>query len=59
MRQVNDLQLPLLVDTPLARLDTEHRYRLLHGYLPIVSDQILLFATDAEADATFLADPQP
>jgi len=59
MREVSDRQLPLLVDTPLARLDAEHRQRLLHGYLPIVSDQVLLFATDAEADAPFLAEAQP
>lgn len=59
MREVSDLQLPLLVDTPLARLDAEHRHRLLHGYLPIVSNQVLLFATDAEADAPFLAEAEP
>ena len=59
MRQVSDQQLPLLVDTPLARLDAEHRHRLLHGYLPGVSDQVLLFATDAEADAPFLAEAEP
>jgi len=59
MRQVSDQQLPLLVDTPLARLDAEHRHRLLHGYLPGVSDQVLLFATDAEVDAPFLAEAQP
>ena len=59
MREVSDRQLPLLVDTPLARLDAEHRQRLLHGYLPAVSDQVLLFATDAEADAPFLTEAQP
>jgi len=59
MREVSDLQLPLLVDTPLARLDAEHRRRLLHGYLPIVSSQVLLFATDAEADAPFLDEAHP
>ena len=59
MREVSDRQLPLLVDTPLARLDAEHRHRLLHDYLPAVSDQILLFATDAEADAPFLTEAQP
>ena len=32
---------------------------LLHGYLPAVSDQVLLFATDAEADAPFLDEAQP
>jgi DNA sulfur modification protein DndD len=56
---VSDLQLPLLVDTPLARLDAEHRHRLLHGYLPVVSNQVLLFATDAEADRPFLDEAQP
>lgn len=59
MREVSDRQLPLLVDTPLARLDAEHRQRLLHEYLPVVSDQVLLFATDAEADAPFLAAARP
>lgn len=59
MRKVSDQQLPLLVDTPLARLDAEHRHRLLHGYLPTVSDQVLLFATDAEADTPFLEEAQP
>ena len=59
MRQVSDRQLPMLVDTPLARLDAEHRHRLLHDYLPVVSDQILLFATDAEADTPFLSAAQP
>lgn len=59
MREVSDQQLPLLVDTPLARLDAEHRHRLLHNYLPAVSDQVLLFATDAEADAPFLTEAQP
>ncbi len=59
LRQVSRRPLPLLIDTPLARLDEQHRQRLLHDYLPVASDQILLFATDAEADAAFFAEAEP
>jgi DNA sulfur modification protein DndD len=59
MRQVSGRELPLLVDTPLARLDEAHRQRLLQNYLPIVSDQVLLFATDAEANAEFFTQAEP
>ena len=59
LREVSGRTLPLLVDTPLARLDEHHRERFLHDYLPVASDQILLFATDAEADAKFLAQAEP
>lgn len=59
LRQVSRRPLPLLIDTPLARLDEHHRQRLLHDYLPVASDQILLFATDAEADAAFFAEAEP
>jgi DNA sulfur modification protein DndD len=40
--------LPLAIDTPLGRLDEVHRAAVLTDYLPIVADQVLLFATDAE-----------
>lgn len=59
LRKVSARALPLLIDTPLARLDEQHRHRLLHDYLPVASDQVILFATDAEADAAFLAQTDP
>jgi DNA sulfur modification protein DndD len=59
LRKVSGRQLPLAVDTPLARLDETHRFRLLHDYIPDVSDQVLLFATDAELDAHMLAQATP
>ena len=59
LRRVSGRQLPLAVDTPLARLDQIHRSRLLHDYVPAVSDQVLLFATDAELDAGLLAEAEP
>ncbi len=51
LRLVSKLPLPLAIDTPLARLDEVHRLRLIHDYIPIVSDQVLLFSTDAELDS--------
>lgn len=59
LRQVSGRQLPLAVDTPLARLDEIHRQRLMHDYVPAVSDQVLLFATDVELDSELLAQAEP
>ena len=42
-------QLPVIIDTPLARLDAEHRNRLLSRYLPkAASHQVILLSTDSE-----------
>lgn len=40
--------LPFVIDTPLARLDTEHRANLAARFFPLASHQILLFSTDTE-----------
>lgn len=59
LRQVSKIPLPLVIDTPLARLDGTHRLRFIHDYVPIVSDQVLLFTTDAELDASLLTQAEP
>ncbi len=59
LRKVSKRQLPLAVDTPVARLDEIHRDRFIHGYVPEVSDQVLLFATDVEMDAQMLRQAEP
>jgi DNA sulfur modification protein DndD len=59
LRRVSKRQLPLAVDTPMARLDETHRERFLHRYVPEVSDQVLLFATDVELDAGMLEQAGP
>ncbi len=59
LRRVSGRRLPLAVDTPLARLDEVHRGLLLHSYVPAVSDQVVLFTTDAELDSGMLADVEP
>ncbi len=40
--------LPFMIDTPLARLDSNHRNNLVETFFPIVSHQILIFSTDEE-----------
>lgn len=59
LRKVSGRQLPLVVDTPLARLDEFHRWRLFRQYIPAVSNQVVLFVTGAELDTELLAQAEP
>jgi DNA sulfur modification protein DndD len=43
--------LPVVIDTPLGRLDGSHREHLLDRYFPFASHQVLLLSTDTEIDA--------
>ncbi|MGN0607233.1 MAG: DNA sulfur modification protein DndD [Oscillospiraceae bacterium] len=46
-------KLPVIIDTPLARLDSVHRTALIEKYFPKASDQTIILSTDAEIDATY------
>ena len=46
--------LPTAIDTPLGRLDSNHRMHLIERYLPFASHQILLFSTDEEIIGEYL-----
>lgn len=42
--------LPVMIDTPLGRLDGSHREHLLERYFPYASHQVILLSTDTEID---------
>ncbi|MFC4605841.1 DNA sulfur modification protein DndD [Rhodococcus kronopolitis] len=42
--------LPVVVDTPLGRLDGTHREHLVDRYFPYASHQVILLSTDTEID---------
>lgn len=46
--------LPMIVDTPLARLDTDHRNALVERYFPEASHQVIVLSTDTEVDDELL-----
>lgn len=47
--------LPMIIDTPLARLDSEHRDNLLERYFPHASHQVVLLSTDTEITNSLLS----
>ena len=51
--------LPMIIDTPLARLDSEHRAKLTARYFPFASHQVILLSTDTEIDETLMQDLAP
>ncbi len=47
-------RLPMAIDTPLGRLDSEHRRNLVERYFPVASGQMILLSTDEEIDKELL-----
>lgn len=51
--------LPTVIDTPLGRLDSEHRDHLVRRYFPRASHQVLLLSTDEEITGRHYAALKP
>lgn len=46
-------KLPVIIDTPLSRLDSLHRIALIKTYFPNASEQTIILSTDSEIDKTY------
>ena len=51
--------LPIIIDTPLGRLDSKHRTNLVKNYFPTASHQVLILSTDTEIDQGFYSELSP
>lgn len=46
-------KLPVIIDTPLSRLDSAHRKSVIDIYFPNASDQTIILSTDSEIDQNY------
>ena len=51
--------LPIVIDTPLARLDSDHRRLLIEHYFPRASHQVIVLSTDTEVDQVYFDQLRP
>ena len=52
-------KLPVIIDTPMARLDSAHRSNFINCYLPNASSQVVVLSTDEEVYGQYLNDIEP
>ena len=46
-------KLPVIIDTPLSRLDSLHRTSLITTYFPNAGEQTIILSTDSEIDENY------
>lgn len=59
LAQTSQLRLPIIIDTPLSRLDSSHRNHIVHHYFPNAGEQVIILSTDTEVDATYYDQLKP
>ena len=47
-KEVANIKIPVIIDTPLGRLDSKHRHQLITKYFPEASLQTIILSTDEE-----------
>lgn len=53
LAQASQIQLPIIIDTPLSRLDSTHRDNIVENYFPSAGEQIIILSTDTEVDESY------
>lgn len=54
LTRVSYLNLPIIIDTPLGRLDSKHRNNLINNFYKELGEQVIILSTDTEFDANYL-----
>ena len=57
--EVSNRKLPVVIDTPLGRLDYSHRKSIVSNYFHNVSEQVFILSTDTEIDQSLYSDLEP
>lgn len=57
--QTSRCPFPIIVDTPLGRLDSIHREKIIRNYLPYASHQVVVLSTDTEVDQGLYKELKP
>jgi DNA sulfur modification protein DndD len=52
-------ELPTVIDTPVGRLDRQHRKHLVQRYFPKASRQVILLSTDEEIVGAYYTELKP
>jgi DNA sulfur modification protein DndD len=53
LAQTSQLNLPIIIDTPLSRLDSIHRDNIVTKYFPNAAEQVIILSTDTEIDNSY------
>ncbi len=53
LAQTSQLKLPIIIDTPLSRLDSMHRDNIVNNYFPNAGEQVIILSTDTEIDTNY------
>jgi DNA sulfur modification protein DndD len=53
LAQTSQLNLPIVIDTPLSRLDSVHRDNIVTNYFPNAAAQVVILSTDTEIDNNY------
>lgn len=54
LTRISYLNLPIVIDTPLGRLDSQHRRNLIENYYKDLSSQVIILSTDTEVSTSYL-----
>jgi len=50
LKDISGREIPIIIDTPMGRIDAKHQENLLKKYYPKVGKQVILLPTDSELD---------